>query len=419
MKTTKETKALDQLRSTIDQEQLRSDIAVLKACSSSGEFPPKELINKYCELGPDKLISTLLEIHYPKFWSWRKGYNLKTYKQRYRKIVMHSTGEKRCPGSVRGVVRDDKLDVEYFSKIDTAEKAYWLGLFYADGYVSCRNGRPKEAGIALRYSDSDLLLKFKKSINSNHSVKKRKHLKTLGMGTSYMSEIRITCQRFTQCLIDQGVIPKKSGILLLTDNVDLFFDDFLRGYIDGDGSIGEVNFAIIVNSRVFGIQLQRKVVQHFGHKLRLSKLRSPVTNKYVYRLTGYKKNADVLRRIYLENNNVAMSRKKQKVIEFWGKPFKSELKAIRNQVFVQLYSYLLLTKGCKSEEALVQILELESSSVNKFVTDIFLAKLISKYSIMFHEVYQTKLLYIADSLNEKGSLISKIQLKRILEIVSY
>ena len=60
-----------------------------------------------------------------------------------------------------GIVRTDReqalkytCDENYFEKIDTAEKAYWLGFMYTDGYIqNKRKNSNMKIGIALSQSD--------------------------------------------------------------------------------------------------------------------------------------------------------------------------------------------------------------------------------------------------------------------------
>ncbi len=64
--------------------------------------------------------------------------------------------------------RKYSVNDDYFSIIDTEEKAYWLGFIFADGYISNKNG--KRVGITLKSSDRDHIIKFAKAISATYPV---------------------------------------------------------------------------------------------------------------------------------------------------------------------------------------------------------------------------------------------------------
>ena len=53
----------------------------------------------------------------------------------------------------------------YFEKIDSVEKAYWLGFIYADGYITRKTSG--QAHLCLCLSEEEPINKFKKAINTN------------------------------------------------------------------------------------------------------------------------------------------------------------------------------------------------------------------------------------------------------------
>lgn len=60
------------------------------------------------------------------------------------------------------------INENIFEKIDTEEKAYWLGFIYADGYVSTNT---YAFGIELSIKDIDHLIKFKKFLSWDGEIK--------------------------------------------------------------------------------------------------------------------------------------------------------------------------------------------------------------------------------------------------------
>lgn len=117
----------------------------------------------------------------------------------------------------------------YFSRIDTEEKAYWLGFLYADGAVG-KNTNIVE--LSLKSSDISHLEKYKKSLQFNED----KHI--------YCDNVRCrishSSKKLKNDLINLGCFPQKSLILAFpTDNQvpSILIHHFVRGYIDGDGSV--------------------------------------------------------------------------------------------------------------------------------------------------------------------------------------
>ena len=126
-------------------------------------------------------------------------------------------------------------DFDYFEKINTEEKAYWLGFMYADGYICDNSNRYGEDqfGITLSSVDEEHLNKFKKSINAtnpiSHEYNKNGH---------DQARILMTSQKTVNDLIKQGCYKKKTLILEPPKQVptELLWH-FIRGFFDGDGSL--------------------------------------------------------------------------------------------------------------------------------------------------------------------------------------
>lgn len=118
------------------------------------------------------------------------------------------------------------VDEEYFSIIDTEDKAYWLGFLYADGYVLEKNNT-LIAGLTLK--DLDHIEKFKYDIKSTHLIK--------NATTKNNYQFNIYNNNFTKHLVNQGCIPRKSFKIEFPKLKDTLENHFIRGYFDGDGSV--------------------------------------------------------------------------------------------------------------------------------------------------------------------------------------
>lgn len=85
------------------------------------------------------------------------------------------------PGSIDGILKRNgiqkrsnkdnsrrfNVNHDYFEKIDSEEKAYWLGFIAADGYVNKANC----VGVTLASKDHAHLLKLAKATESTYEIK--------------------------------------------------------------------------------------------------------------------------------------------------------------------------------------------------------------------------------------------------------
>lgn len=118
---------------------------------------------------------------------------------------------------------------DIFSKIDTAEKAYWLGFLYADGSVSSNSNT---VSIALKEEDKEHLLYFEKFLAMSQSS-----LKYDEKTKSY--RFSVTREKIANDLKNLGFNAQKSYDVttIVWDNIpELFKKDFILGLWDGDGS---------------------------------------------------------------------------------------------------------------------------------------------------------------------------------------
>lgn len=162
---------------------------------------------------------------------YNSGLSLKKIKKKYGHshwILVDLLKNNGCV--IRDRVTSHKIfnfNESYFERIDSHEKAYWLGFIYADGNI-----HENKLQIGLNNKDIEILNNFKKTIQSEHKLYKDGHNET---------KFIVRSKRMCDDLNRLGVSPRKS-LTLLPPTEDVvnkeFINSFLLGYFDGDGHIG-------------------------------------------------------------------------------------------------------------------------------------------------------------------------------------
>jgi len=129
--------------------------------------------------------------------------------------------------SHKEVSRRYDINEHFFDKIDSQEKAYFLGILFADGYNSI--DRP-EIILGLAPRDKEILEKLIRFIYpaGDRPLREYKNRVNLVIINKHMS----------QCLNDLGCVPRKSLILKYPHYLPPeLHRHFIRGFFDGDGCI--------------------------------------------------------------------------------------------------------------------------------------------------------------------------------------
>jgi len=129
--------------------------------------------------------------------------------------------------------RQYKIDDTFFEKVDNEAKAYFLGLLYADGGLSSKQG---STTLSLQIEDRDILEKLSMIIYGFVNIHDRYHK---DVDRTY-SDITIYSQKLHGDLIKLGCTPKKSfTIKFPTFDIvpEALVHHFIRGFMDGDGCI--------------------------------------------------------------------------------------------------------------------------------------------------------------------------------------
>lgn len=148
----------------------------------------------------------------------------------------------------------------YFEKIDTEEKAYFLGLLSADG---C-NYNGKSVTIALQENDIDILNRFKKCIewtgnlyflNQNNKNSKWKNL----------YKIYLHSKKISSDLAKFGCVSNKTINLKWPQLLDnKYYNHFIRGYFDGNGHVSKpetLSSKVTIFSTSSFVQSLKQIIQ--------------------------------------------------------------------------------------------------------------------------------------------------------------
>lgn len=142
---------------------------------------------------------------------------------------------------------------DYFSVIDTEDKAYFLGLLYADGCV--HDIQPRFL-ISLQEEDKYILELFKEKIEYTGYL----YLRPSEIYKNQYS-LEITSNQLKDNLINLGCVSKKSLILKFPNELQVpkeLLHHFIRGVFDGDGSVG------ITDRLIKGKEYKEQFIQFVG-----------------------------------------------------------------------------------------------------------------------------------------------------------
>lgn len=163
------------------------------------------------------------------------------------KILDEFGVERRKNGS-----RKYNVNEHYFDKIDNQNKAYILGLLYADG---CNYKKKQTISLSLEEKDKDILEKIRIEIGSDKPLEYLDYSNKHDFGYTYKNQYRLLVFSKYMCNIleKHGVIPNKSLLLDFPNIPKSLINSFVRGYFDGDGSISRgknvnTNFNLTITS---------------------------------------------------------------------------------------------------------------------------------------------------------------------------
>lgn len=168
------------------------------------------------------------------------------------------------------IIKPNRFNENYFSLIDTEDKAYFLGYLMADGCV-CKDISRLDFGIHKK--DIAILQAFKEHLQSINNI--RQH--------ANVAIINHTSKKLISDLMAHGCTERKSLTLQFPTTVPQeYVWAFIRGYFDGDGC---------ATSHMPTTNKNRIRINFIGTKEFLTELQNIFKTNYKLRPTGiYKRN---------------------------------------------------------------------------------------------------------------------------------
>ncbi len=200
---------------------------------------------------------------------------------------------------------------ENYFKIWSNEMAYVLGFILADGCII--EGTYKGYSGALKFGvnkrDIDILEKIREKLSSQHRI---------SFSTNDAVHLTITSQIIVNDLKNLGIIYRKS----LHENVpnvpEKYIKDFIRGIVDGDGSISfdkrsHPTLSVCGGKRTISF-IQNHFINKFNIYSKIGKIKKNEKSQYLFSI-GYRSNSAKTLIDYLYTNSTLYLERKFKLAE--------------------------------------------------------------------------------------------------------
>ncbi len=240
--------------------------------------------------------------------SLSEKYGYKTSKTIY--DILSSYGIEKRPSKILTF-----YDEDFFTCINSHEKAYFLGFLMADGNI-----KKDYAGFEMQLTEDDgyILEKLSELIGANkthglqkvdYSSRRKKKSKARNM-----LRLNVCSRKISQDLKSLGVVRWKSKILEYNGSVPSeFLSSFLRGLLDGDGSIGINSQTNYPWCHICGTASEKFAKQICALHPQFS-INNPLKNFWVVKVGGGKEKIyEFLKWLYKDKKDLYLRRKYEKV----------------------------------------------------------------------------------------------------------
>ena len=247
---------------------------------------------------------------------------LNTYDEKIRQILIKNGIERKT--KFKGW---KKVNDAFFDNIDNEEKAYILGFFIADGCIRLekdKNGEITHSRLAFSNSVDD-----EEIINRIHTLicpeNKIQYIHNTSDGSKRKPQLSLqwTSKHMKDILTEKyKIMPRKTydDTFEIPENVipNELFRHFVRGFIDGDGTINNGDIRFVFNSKPFAIQIinffknefdkNKKLVEEFSYTLK--EIEGKTVKYYRLRLPTGKGRKKLYESIIYDDATIFLKRKR-------------------------------------------------------------------------------------------------------------
>lgn len=188
----------------------------------------------------------------------------KEYKITYQSLYQYAKEKNLDYKTNKG--RKNHFNLDFFSKIDNEEKAYWFGFLYADGSIvksSSSDSFPNRLQVNISYTDREVLVDLLTSIDSDN-IKIVDYTPKGTFSKNQMSRISLNSKKMCEDMVSNGyrLLKEQSNAHVFSCIPVELHRHFIRGVFDGDGSIIEPKTFSIIGQLPFIKAIQEIIIQN-------------------------------------------------------------------------------------------------------------------------------------------------------------
>lgn len=207
--------------------------------------------------------------------------------------------ERRNLSEARRTALKYSVDETSFTNYSDPETCYWIGVMYTDGFLTKTNLYTNYFGLSVQEKDNEWLDKFKKYLKYTGEIHHYKVSAGYKPGAPYV-RLCVGNNQIVKNLEQVGVVEHKTKIINHIPSQLLCMDDFIRGVIDGDGSLRKE----YPNLRICGnYDFLIDIANYFGYPYKIYK------DKSIYDLVYNAEESRILEKRLYKNACVYLDRK--------------------------------------------------------------------------------------------------------------